>query len=212
MADTRLVVQVLPVGVGVVALVERVLILFGILAELREGGTIHHGILVEYLLECNVAVVAHLGGSTLRTLLGGDDNHTVGTAATVDSGGRGILQDVHRLDVGRIDVAQLAHEGNTVEHNQRVVAGRERALATNADLHFGTRLRTGLRHHHTGHAALQSLGGVGGCNLIQFLTANVGHRTRYGLATLRTVTNHHHLVHHMAVFLQHNVREVGTGL
>ncbi len=139
-AHTRLVVQVLPVGVGIVILVQRVLVESGILTHLREGGTVHHGILVEHLLEADVAVVAHLGRCALRTLHGGDDDHTVGTTATIDGRCGGILQDVQRLDVAGVDIRELSHEGNTVEHDQRVVAGTQRALTTDADLHLLARL------------------------------------------------------------------------
>ena len=76
---------------------------------------------MEHLLEADIAVIGHLGRSALATLDGGDDDHTVGTTGTVDSGGRGILQDIHRLDIGGVDIRKLTHEGDSVEHDQRVV-------------------------------------------------------------------------------------------
>ena len=204
-AHARLVEVVLPVGVGLVALLEGVLIESGLLAHLGKRGAVHHGIAVEERLEAHVAVVAHLGRRALAALHGGDDDHAVGTARTVDGGCRGVLQDVHRLDVGGVDVGELPHEGDAVEHDERVVGGRERALTADADLHLGTRLRAGLRHEHTGHAALQCLGSVGGSHLIELLAADVGHRTGDGLAALRAIANHHHLIEAAALVLELHV-------
>ena len=124
-AHTSLVVEVLPVGIGVVILVEGVLVETSILAELRERGAVHHRILVEDLLETDISVVGHLGGCTLIALGCCDDDHTVGTTGTVDGSGGSILQDIHRLDVGGVDIRKLSHEGDTIEHYQRVVAGTQ---------------------------------------------------------------------------------------
>ena len=81
----------------------------------------------------HVAVVAHLGRRALAALLRGDDDDTVGAAATIDGGGRGILQDGEALDVVRVDhgegVGQTLHtlvvHGQTVDDDKRVVAGIE---------------------------------------------------------------------------------------
>ena len=165
----------------------------------------HHRILLEQGLDIQVATVADLGRCSLCALHCGNDDDTIGTTRTVDGGCRGVFQNVHRLDVARVDVRQLAHKGNTVEHNQRVVAGRQRALATDANLHLLARLRAGLRHQHTCYAALQSLGGIRGSNLIEFLAADVGHRTGDSLAALSTVTDDHHIVQRGVVLAQNDV-------
>ena len=208
-ADTCLIVQILPVGIGIVILVQGVLVLASILTELAECGTVHHRILLEDTPEAHITIIGHFGGSALSTLDGGDDDYTVGTTGTVDSGSRGILQDIHRLDVGGVDVRKGTHEGDTIEHDQRVVRSSQRALTTDTDLHLGTRLRRSLCHKHTGDTTLQGLGGVGGCHLIQLLTTDVGHRTRHGLTTLGTVTDDHHFVHHVTVFFKIYTHTVG---
>ena len=205
-ADTRLVVEVLPVGVDIITLIEGVLIHAGILAEFGEGRSVHHGILVEDRLEVDISVVGNLCGCALYTLHGGDDDHTIGTAATVDSGGGGILEDIHRLDVGGVDIRELSHERNTVEHDERVVGSAERALSTDTNLHFGARFRRSLRHEHTCHTALESLRRVGGGNLIQFLTVHIDHRTRDGLTALSTITDDDHLVEVAALRLEYDVK------
>ena len=121
MAYTCLIVQILPVSADVIAFIQRVLIQTGILTELAIRRTVHHRVLMEHLLEAHVAIIGHLGGSALIALHGGDDDHTVGTTGTVDGRCRSILQNIHRLDVGGIDIRKLSHEGDTVEHDQRVV-------------------------------------------------------------------------------------------
>ena len=194
MAYTSLVVQILPVSIRIVALIERILILSGILTHLRERRSVHHRILVEHLLEADIAVVCHLCGSALATLDSSDDDDTVGTTGTIDGRCGCILQDIHRLDVCGVDVGELSHERYTVEHYQRVVACAQRALTTDTDLHFCTRLRVCLSHEHTSHTTLESLSSIGSCNLVQFLTSDVSHRTRDSLTALSTITDDHHLI------------------
>ena len=149
---------------------------------------------MEHLLEADVAIVGHLGRCTHRPFLGRDENDTVGTTATVDGCGRCIFQDVHRLDVRGVDVRQLPHEGDSIQHDKRVVACRQGALSTDADLHFSTGLRACLRHQDTSHTTLQGLGCVGGSDLVEFFTVHISHRASDSLATLGTVTDDHHLV------------------
>ena len=158
--------------------------------------------------EAHVAVVAHVCRSTHRTLISGDDDDTVGTTGTVDGSGGSILQDVDALDVAWANIAELTHEWDTVEHDERVVAGREGTLTTDANLHFLTWLCRSLRHQHTSDTSLECLSCVGGSNLIQFLTTDVGNRTRHSFAALGTITNHHHLVDVVAVLLHHDVELV----
>ena len=122
---TCLIILVLPVGISIVALIQRVLIFTSQLTHSRELRTVHHRILLKDGLEVDIAIVRNLSRSTLRTLNGGNDNDTIGTTRTVDRGCRGGLQDIHRLDVSGVDITQLTHEGDTIEHNQRVVAGTQ---------------------------------------------------------------------------------------
>ena len=159
---------------------------------------------MEHGLEVHIAIIGNLGGSALITLSCSDDDDTVGTTGTVDSSGGSIFQDVHRLDIGGVDIRKLSHEGDSVEHDQRVVGSTQRALTTDTDLHFLTRLGRGLCHEHTSNTTLEGLCGIGSCNLVQFLTTYIGHRTSNGLTTLGTVTDHHHLVQAVSFFFQDN--------
>ena len=131
LCNTCLIEEVLPVSiierlaVLVLWLVERVGVKSGIVTQFLILGAVHHRILVEHLLESNVSVVTYLGRSSHRTLHCCDDDHTVGTAATVDSCCRSILEDIHALDVRRVNIRKVTHEWDSVEHDQRVVAGVE---------------------------------------------------------------------------------------
>ena len=80
------------------------------------GTTLGHHVIIEF---CKLAQVQHVNALTLMlpgyhtvvaelgfarlTVLGGNQYDTVSTLGTIDSGGRGVLQDFHRDDVGRVD-------------------------------------------------------------------------------------------------------------
>ena len=104
---------------------------------------------------------------------------------------------------------RFAHKRDTVQDNQRVVAGIERALTTDADLHLSTRLRRCLCHQYTGHTSLQCFGSILGNDLVQVLTAHIGDRTRNGLTTLRTIADDDHLIEAASVLLERDV-EIGV--
>ena len=125
----------------------------GILAGIDDGVTL----ILQQLLSVHDAEVVVVGqrrntvlgtyrelALALLTALGGNQNHTVGGAATVHRGSGSVLQHRNRLDVVGVDggngvrgvhhfVVVTAHHGNTVHHVQRVVAGVDRAGTTDTD-------------------------------------------------------------------------------
>ena len=116
-----LIIQVLPIGIGIVTLIKRILILFSILTEFRECRTIHHRIFVKNSLEVDITIICYLGRRSHRALLRCDKDNTISTTRTVNSRCGSILQNIHRLDICWIDIRELAHERNSVKHNQRIV-------------------------------------------------------------------------------------------
>ena len=92
--------EVLPIGELVIGLVQGVGVLAAHLTHLDVLVARHHRIL-DGLLEGGVGVEGHLRSLALDTLVGGDEDDTVGAAGTVDGGGGGVLEDVHALDVAR---------------------------------------------------------------------------------------------------------------
>ena len=79
----------------------------------------------------HTTVVGNARTLSAAAFLGGDDDDTVRTTATIDGGCRGVLEDVEALDVLGVDDGQTIGEtfhtlvvhGHTVDHDQRVVAG-----------------------------------------------------------------------------------------
>ena len=89
---------------------------------------IHHIHTVGSGAEAYTTVVADLR-LTARTFLGGNDDDAVRTTATIDGGGRCVLQHGEGLDVGRVHhrkaVRQTFHtlviHSHTVNHDERIV-------------------------------------------------------------------------------------------
>ncbi len=134
-------------------------------------------------------VIGELGVSGL-TVLGGNEDDTVGTLGTIDSGSRGILEDFHAHNIGRVNGGQRGDGGHTtitqsitetevgtgitatlnnhaVNHIQRFGVGVHRGLATNADGGAGTRSTGRLHGGNTGGASLQGLVQVGDDGALQ---------------------------------------------
>ena len=102
------------------------------------------------------------GGAALGTLLGGNQDNAVGSAVAVQGGGGGILQDGHRLDIGRVQVSDTAAERNAVNHIQRTGGTVHGTVTTNHDGRAGTRIAVGAVHLDTGHRAFEGAGDGGG--------------------------------------------------
>lgn len=78
---------------------------------------------MECFLETKVTIVTYFGWSSFGTLVGGDDDDTIGTTGTINGRCGSILENVHRLDVCRIDVGEIAHKWNSIKDNQWVITG-----------------------------------------------------------------------------------------
>ena len=77
-------------------------------------------LVVTHAVEGVVGIQGHLGDARLAAL-GVDDDHAVGSTATVDGCRRGILEHLDVVDVIGSDVVQVVH-GHTVDDIERVVA------------------------------------------------------------------------------------------
>ena len=120
---------VLPVGVGIAKL--RGVKALNAVHKVPVFRSVQCIILLGDSRDGHVAVVGYARCAALLTLLGGDDDHTVRSAATVDGCSRGILQHGEGLDVVRVDHSQdvrhtcggVAVDGQTVDDIERVVGG-----------------------------------------------------------------------------------------
>ncbi len=158
----------------------------------------------------DTAVVAHLGLLAAASLLGSDDDDAVAAAATVDGGCRSVFQDVEALNVQRVDHRQaVGHaldavvvHGDTVDHNQRVVAGVERRAAANAYRRLAARSTALAGHAHTGHLAGKQVLGIDHDTPVFGVGLDSRYRTRKVALLGDTVTDDHHLVERLCVLVE----------
>ena len=133
----------------------------------------------------------------LASILGGDDDHTVGGSGSVD-GARGcILQDVHRLDVARVDVVDVA-ELHTVHDVERGVVPVG-ADAADEDALPGSRLAAGFVDDQTGGKAFQRGRHVRHGNAFDVLGGDLGDGAGGDLLLLSAISDHDDLVHQLGV-------------
>ena len=150
-----------------------------------------------------VSIVAHLG-LTFLTALGGNEDYTIGTAATVDGGRRGVFQDGDVLDVVRWNIADALY-GETVNDVKRVVRLGDRTTTTDADLHLCIRRTFSCGDLHTWHLTSQGLRGISNRYGLQCLTVHCGYRTCQVLLLHRTVTDDDDVVQCGGIILERNV-------
>ncbi len=131
---------------------------------------------------------------------GGNENHTVRRARTIDGGGRCVLEHFERHDVRRVDGGQrravtvgLAVDGNTGDYVERFVAV-ERVGTADGNRDTATGDAGVLCHLHAGRASLKGLVDRGDDGFL-----HIGVRYRYYgagkvAAFHRTVAHNHHFV------------------
>ena len=221
--EGRAIDEVLPVGIGRTH--ER---LYGLQTAGAGIGAAHVvAILVaRHHVECRAVlfqtvagVVAHLH-VVAGALLGGDDNHTVRSARTVDGGGRSILQYRIGVDVVGVDRCQrVGHAGTTlgrngypVDYDQGVVLGLQRSGATNTNgCTTGGVARSGS-NQQARHLALQHLVGRSDGTTVDVLGLDGGNRTGEVGLFHRTVTDYNHLVKQLFILLQNKFHQLAGGL
>ena len=158
----------------------------GVVAQLSEGELI--------VIEDGAVLVL-----VLATVLGGDENDTVTGLRTVDGGGGGVLQDLHGLDHGRIEVVDLI-DLQAVHDEERAEAGAAVGGDT-ADADGGTFTRSAgiVEDLDTGGLALEGGGGIGGGTVHQFLGADGRYRAGEIALALDAVTDDDGLVDELGV-------------
>ena len=104
--------------------------------------------LIETVGHFHIQVVAFL-----RTFLGGNDNHTIGSARTVDSRGRCIFENIDTLHVVHVDHIQR-HIGRYTVDNQKRVTVVDRTYTSDFHAHVTAR-GSGRNDLQTGCPTLQ---------------------------------------------------------
>ena len=111
-----------------------------------------------------IHVVFH-GRRTFLGSLGGDQNNTISTTGSIDSGRGSILQHIDALNVVGRDIVDRRYL-DTVDHIERFIALCDRTTTTNADRHGGSGTTVLRDDVHTGQLTLQGLSdvrnGIGG--------------------------------------------------
>ena len=165
-----------------------------------------HGILLSVeqvghlidVLPAGVTVVGYLRLS-LMALLGRDENDTVGGARTVDGGRSSILEHVHALNVGRVEIVKVAL--HAVDEHERLRAARG---AYTSYIYFITAARhtRRLRELHARRTALQGGKRIDSAKLGYLVALHLHGSTGDKLFLLHAIANDHHIVERMGIVLQ----------
>ena len=176
--------------------------------RLRKILTRQHIHLLPSVLEAPVRIETDVD-LTFATGLGSDQDHTVRTTATVDSGCGCIFQDFHRLDVRRRQPLDIAYD-HTVHYVQRVVATHRRTDTADTDGSAFARLTGTTRYRHTGGSTLQGLIQTGYRRLEQLVGTDRSNGTRQVRFLHRTVTDRYHFLQLHVVRLQGYTQRTGV--
>ena len=195
-AETRAQHFLLPVDIGT-AIFQRYAVVACILAQLLGCAYI---VGIEDVVEGHIAVVSHVG-LLLAALLGGDDDHTIGSLRTVDGGSGGIAEHIDRLNVVGSNNRDV-NSRNSIDH----IVGRHGACAQRGSTAQGDGGRAvrvgGGRNHQSGNLSLKHLTWVGEHTAVQVFGLHGRDGRCYVLALHGTITDHHNLVEQLVVFLQ----------
>ena len=160
----------------------------------------------------------------VRALLGGDDDHTVGTTGTIDGCGRHVLQHLDALDVRGIQERQRVEGGvarfgtsacrcrivihdESVDHIEWFVTAGDGVSTTDADDAGSTRLTRGLGDIQTCDGSLKGTL-HGGVLLLQQLIAYGGDAAGEFQTFLGTIAYHDHLIQFAGVIDQLNLHRL----
>ena len=151
------------------------------------------------------AVETHVGieidaDLALGSLLGGDDDDTVGTCRTIDGGRGGILEHLDALDVVGVEVGDGA-AAHTVDDEERCIRTVERTVTTQQE---GGRLACLARlagDVETGNLALQTFHGVHYRCYLDFVGLHARNSAGEIALLLDTITDHHHFFEEVVVFV-----------
>ena len=218
-ADSGMVNHILPVGVSrTQGTVGNALLAIHIGNELAVLVAIHH--VHRLLAHANRHVTSICNGglqAVATSLLGGDNDDTVRTTATIDGGCRGILQDVERFNILRVQHRKGVRQSldtfvvhsQTVNHNQRVVGGVQRRTTTNTNLGTAARSTVIADDVHTGYFTCQHVLCIHHDTLVLGVGLQSGHRTGQVALLDSTITDDHHFVQQGSIVLKGNLQRGG---
>src|SRR6185312_6494124 len=210
--------QLLPIGVYTVILIQGVGMngsAGGRIIGLPQGyelRPVHHRVFSPDLFDPGIPIIGEPGLLSKRAFIRRDQYYAVGAARTINSGRRGILEDIDTLDLAGTDVAEIPDIGYAVQYDQWVIGGVQRPRTPDTDLHPGAGLGGGLRHFDARHTSLQSPRNIHGRHLVHFIPGDRCYGTRDILSTLRPIADDHHLIEAILTGLQDNIDRPCPGL
>ena len=161
----------------------------------------------------NRTVVADFRSLTTLSFFRSDNNDTVGSTGAINGCSRSIFQYRKRLNIFRVhhrkpvrhtfDPAVI--DGQSVNHNQRIVAGIQGRTSTDTNLCTSTRSSVIGNHTHTGYLSSQHILCIGGNTLTQFIRLDSCYRTGGIILLHRTVTDNHHIIQHFRIILKRHI-------
>ena len=214
LANTRLEHFGKPVGVGIVHKVISAVFTQAVAA--RRGNTgivtskseilaillgVHHFVdTLPYLVDTEIALIAHFQRLVFLTALGRDNHHTISSTRTVDGTCRSVFQHLDGLNVIRREVADGSSHRNTVDDIQRSSTAK-RTETTNTHRGIGTWLTIGC-DLHTGNFTFEHRRDVRVGNTLQLVGIHNRNRTSQVGLLLSTITHDNHLVEGKVVSLK----------
>lgn len=138
-----------------------------------------------------------------RALLGGDENHAVRCARTVDTGRRGVLEHLDRLDVVRVQARHFAY--GAVHQHDRIVGVVDRRTAADQEFRRRTRRCVGRGDLQAGDTAFHTVPDEVHGHAFEGFAVHFRDRRSHGLARLRAVSHDHDLLQHRLVLLHRDV-------
>ena len=131
----------------------------------------------------NRTVVADFRSLTVLSFFRSDNDDTVGSTGTINGCSRSIFQHRKRLNIFRIHHGKTVRhtldtaviDGQSINHNQRIVAGIQGRTSTDTNLRTSTRSTIIGNHTHTGYLSSQHILCIGGNTLAQFIRFDGSH-------------------------------------
>ena len=199
MTDTCTKHLVLPIHIGTTILESYIVVL----CILTQVISCTHIIFLQNIVKGYITVIGYIG-SFLRTLLGGNDDNTIGSLRTIDGCCRSITKHVNRLDIfwrynrninSRDSIHYIVRRHGTRTESRSTTKGNGRRT-----VRIGSR-----RNHQTRNLTLKHLTWVCEHTLVQIFCLHGSNRRGDILTAHRTITYNYDLIQGRIIFLQNNL-------
>ena len=150
--------------------------------------------------EGHITVVANFSTSLALACLSGDQDHTIGTTRTIDSGCGSVLQHIDRGDVLSCYCVKVTFDTiNQDQWGQVTYNGRD---TTQTNRRGGTRVTTGVDHRQTGNLTFHEFCGIADLTCVEVLGLHRGDSRGNITLALGAVTDDDNLIQQGIVFLE----------